>query len=191
MSENNNAQGGLFDRVEPREYGYNMEEVEEFLAFARNAYNGSGRDQLSVEDVQQANFEVVFGGYDPAAVDSALDRLEDAIILKRRNEHIASEGEKAWYDHLEKRTEVLMGRLQRPAGERFRRPINPKAQGYRAEDVDSFLNRLRAFLTEDQALRVSEIREATFSSAVGDAAYDELQVDRFLNRFVELTASIQ
>lgn len=191
MTESVAAKDGLFEKVSAKEYGYNIKEVEEFFALARTSYSSQDQNRLTVRDIQRANFEVVPGGYNPEQVDSILDRLEDAMILKQRNQNIATSGENAWLEDLEKRTSVLLSRLQRPMGERFRAPVDSKAQGYRAESVDAFANRLRAYVTEDQALRVSEIREITFPAAVGNAAYDEQQVDEFLNRFIELAVSIQ
>lgn len=185
------ADAGLFNRVEKKQLGYNTAEVDAFMAKARTAYNGHSEEQLTVAAVQSADFEVLEGGYDPGQVDDAMDRLEDAIIAKERNQYIATRGEAAWIDHLEERSRVLKGRLDRPAGQRFRRPVDAKSQGYRCADVDRFMDRLHAFLVADQALTVNDIRQAVFDAAVGEQAYDEAQVDHFLNRFVELAAAIQ
>ena len=186
-----NSDAGLFNRVEKKQLGYSTAEVDAFMAHARTAYNGHSTEPLTAAMVQTADFEVIEGGYDPGQVDDAMDRLEDAIIAKERNQFIASRGEAAWIRHLDERSRVLKARLGRPAGRRFRRPVDAKSQGYRCADVDQFMDRLHAFLVADQALTVNDIRQAVFDAAVGEQAYDEAQVDTFLNRFVELAAAIQ
>ncbi|MFC0581508.1 DivIVA domain-containing protein [Micrococcoides hystricis] len=190
MKRTTTTDDGLFDRVEAKKLGYNPAEVDEFMATARKAYNGEG-EELTVAQVQRVDFEVTEGGYDPSQVDDAMDRLEDAVLTKSRNAFIATRGEEAWVAHLEELSRLLKARLERPKGQRFRPPMDAKVQGYRAADVDRFADRLHAFLTQDQAMSVTDIREAVFDAAVGEQAYDEQQVDVFLNRFVELAAAIQ
>ena len=81
----------LFPTVKGWGSGYDREEVEEFFDRARRAYEG-GTDDLDGGDVRTVAFELDRGGYDPAAVDAALDRLEAAFVQRRRADHIAAHG---------------------------------------------------------------------------------------------------
>ena len=103
--------------------GYHREQVEEFFGRARDEYeNTPGATPLTEHDVRTVAFDLVRAGYDTAAVDAALDRLEAALVQRRRDAYIAEHGQQAWMDQVADLATSLYPRLVRPAGERFAPP---------------------------------------------------------------------
>ncbi|AOT03944.1 DivIVA domain-containing protein [Arthrobacter sp. U41] len=181
-----------FDRVERTRYGYNAKQVDEFMQRARVSFESpqSAARPVKSADVRAVSFDPVKGGYAAAGVDAALDRLEDALARRERDELVAEGGEEAWLREIGRLAGVLRGRLHRPDGQRFRRPSKAKARSYNTTDVDDLCYELIGYLEEDKPLSVDNVRRAVFRPAVGRDGYDESQVDAFLDRVVELMAAI-
>jgi DivIVA domain-containing protein len=181
-----------FERVARTEYGYNAKQVDQFLQRARVSLEtpGAAAHSIRSNDVRAVSFDPVKGGYSAAAVDAALDRLEDAFARRERDELIAERGEEAWLRQIGQLSGTLRGRLHRPDGERFRRPSRKKARSYNTKDVDRLCVDLIGYLEEDKPLSVDNVRRAMFRPAVGQDGYEETQVDAFLDRVVELMAAI-
>lgn len=181
-----------FDRVQRNQYGYNAKQVDQFLLRARVSFETPNAADRSVKsaDVRAVSFDPVKGGYAAAGVDAALDRLEDALARRERDELVAEGGEEAWLREIGRLAGVLRGRLHRPDGRRFRRPSKAKARSYNTTDVDDLCHELIGYLEADQPLSVDNIRRAVFRPAIGRDGYEESQVDAFLERAVELMASI-
>jgi DivIVA domain-containing protein len=170
--------------VQRNQYGYNARQVDDFLQRARVSFEApsSAARAIKSSDVRAVSFDPVKGGYVAAGVDAALDRLEDALARRERDELVAERGEEAWLREI--------GRLHRPDGQRFRRPSKPKARSYNTTDVDDLCHELIGYLEEDQPLSVDNVRRAVFRPAAGREGYEESQVDAFLERAVELMAAI-
>ena len=102
--------------------GYDPDTVDEFFEDARRAYEG-GRpaEQFSAEQVRQATFPLKRRGYRIDAVDAAMNRLEAAFVQRDRADHIAVNGEGAWYERVADRATTLYPRLLRPRGEQIGR----------------------------------------------------------------------
>jgi DivIVA domain-containing protein len=183
---------GSFERVARTEYGYNARQVDHFLQRARVTLETPEAAAHPVKsfDVRAVSFDPVKGGYSATAVDAALDRLEDALARRERDELIAAQGEEAWLRQIGQLSATLRGRLHRPDGERFRRPAKKKTRSYNIKDVDRLCVDLIGYLEEDRPLSVDNVRRAVFRPAVGQAGYEETQVDAFLDRVVELMAAI-
>lgn len=176
---------GLFHK------GYAKDEVDEFFTRARQAYEGDPSVQrLTSEQVRSTVFPLKRRGYDPAVVDAALDRLESAFISSERANHVAVNGEEVWLDHVADRATTLYPRLVRPLGERFSHP-DPKERGYRAKEVDEFLDRIARFFDDQEPLTADEVRQVTFPDAKGEDAYSEGPVDAYLSRAVDILLSIE
>ena len=109
----------LFRRVSGSKRGYDVDEVNEFFARAQAIYEGQSHEVLTPEQVRTASFVQTRGGYDEAAVDGALDRLDAAFTRKERASFIAVHGQQAWLDKIVERATTLYDRLGRPAGEKF------------------------------------------------------------------------
>lgn len=181
-----------FERVARTDYGYNAKQVDQFLQRARVSLEtpAAAVHPIRSADVRSVSFDPVKGGYSAAAVDAALDRLEDAFARRERDELIAQQGEEAWLRQIGQLSGTLRGRLHRPDGERFRRPVKKKARSYNIRDVDRLCKDLIGYLEEDKPLSVDNVRRAVFRQAVGKDGYEETQVDAFLDRVVELMAAI-
>ncbi|XAS65124.1 DivIVA domain-containing protein [Pseudarthrobacter sp. So.54] len=180
-----------FDRVQPNHYGYNVKQVDQFMQRARLSFESPGPARaVKSADVRAVSFDPVKGGYAAGGVDAALDRLEDALALRERNELVAERGEEAWLREIGQIAGVLRGRLHRGDGERFRRPSKAKARSYNTTDVDDLCHELIGYLDKGKPLSVDTIRRALFRPAAGKDGYEENQVDAFLDRAVELMAAI-
>ncbi|MFC8410613.1 DivIVA domain-containing protein [Arthrobacter sp. NPDC057259] len=181
-----------FDRVQRNQYGYNAKQVDQFLRQARVSFETPQAAERVVRsaDVRAVTFDPVKGGYAAAAVDAALDRLEDALARRERDELVGERGEDAWLREIGRLAGLLRGRLHRPDGQRFRRPAKAKVRSYNIADVDGLCHELIGYLDEDQPLSVDNVRRATFRPAVGRDGYEETQVDAFLDKVVELMAAI-
>lgn len=181
-----------FERVPRNEYGYNAKQVDQFLQRARVSLESpeAAAHPIKSFDVRAVSFDPVKGGYSATTVDAALDRLEDAFARRERDELIAEQGEEAWLRQIGQLSATLRGRLHRPDGERFRRPAGKKTRSYNTKDVDRLCVDLIGYLEEDKPLSVDNVRRAVFRPAVGQAGYEETQVDAFLDRVIELMAAI-
>ncbi|MCU1633148.1 MAG: hypothetical protein JWM61_1800 [Micrococcaceae bacterium] len=181
-----------FARVGRREFGYNTRQVDRFLTKARGYYNAEDLDSeaISSNEVRAMAFDPAKGGYEPQAVDAALDRLEDVFAQRERDLLISTKGEDAWLRQIGRTAAVLRRRLHRPAGERFRRPAKEKSSSYAIEDVDRLCDELLQYLEDDVPMSVDVVRRAVFREARGADGYEENQVDVFLDRVVELMAGI-
>ena len=181
-----------FDRVERNQYGYTAKQVDHFMQRARVSFESpqSAARPVTSADLRAVSFDPVKGGYAAAGVDAALDRLEDALALRDRDELVAERGEEAWLREIGRIAGVLRGRLHRPDGQRFRRPAKAKARSYNSTDVDDLCHELIGYLDQNKPLSVDNVRRAVFRPAVGKDGYEENQVDAFLDRAVELMAAI-
>lgn len=199
-----------FERVGRGKYGYNTRQVDEFVSRVRNRYatndssgtssaprragspdGGShragpgGSGELTSRDVRSVAFDAARGGYDPHAVDLALDRFED-IFAQQERRQAEAEGDSERLLAAARGTALIAGRLHRPAGERFRRPTRRRVPSYNVEDVDALCDRLLRHFDDGAALSVDIPRSAVFREAKGAEGYEEAQVDAFLDRVVEV-----
>lgn len=181
---------GMFATARGVRSGYDQDQVDDFFERARLAYEGRAEYAITGSDVRRAAFDLTRGGYEIAAVDAALDRLERAFAEQHRAEYVAAHGRRAWSDGLAERARTLYGRLARPAGERFA-PARTAHQGYRREDVDALCDRLVAYFDRGEPLTSDEVRSATFRGAHGRKAYAEAPVDAFLERAVEVLLGVE
>lgn len=177
----------LFPRAGFLRSGYDRNQVDEFFARARAAYERPHMDEqaMSALDIRRAAFDLKRGGYKTAPVDDALDRLEAAFAQRVREQYVRAHGHDAWMRVLAERAQVLYPRLRRPHGERFRHPDRGK-KGYSAAEVDALLDRLIAFFDTGAPVTADDLRTATFASKGGKKAYDERTVDVYLARAIDI-----
>ncbi|MGO1695827.1 MAG: DivIVA domain-containing protein, partial [Arthrobacter sp.] len=109
---------------------------------------------------------------------------------RERDALIETEGQDAWLEQVGRLSAILRGRLHREPGGRFRRPSRRNAPSYNVEDVDALCTQLLAYFEQDVTMSVDAVRRIAFREAVGQDGYEESQVDAFLDRVVELMASI-
>lgn len=182
----NGAVHNSFPLVNGSQRGYQPEQVDDFLARARAAYEGSGAEPVAMtaEDVRHTAFPVKRGGYAPRYVDAAMDRLEEVFFERERRARLRAEGEEAWWAETRQLLSEVRGRIQRTRGKRFRRR-GIFATGYRRSQVDAFLDRIaEMFERRELALQPAEVRDVVFHSEW--RGYDEDQVDALLDAVVEL-----
>lgn len=178
------AGGQPFDVVPRGTFGYHRRQVDEFMTRARVAYEGAGG--LRSTDIRRITFDATRGGYAADQVDDMLDRLEDALAHAEREDRIRAEGEDAWAARVQGSVEILRGRLERPDGERFRRPSRAGAISYDVGGVDALCRRLLARLEGRDSLDANDVRRVVFAAATGAAGYDEAQVDAFLDASIDV-----
>jgi DivIVA domain-containing protein len=177
--------GTMFRRMTGVRTGYHPEEVDDFFGHAKSVYENGPAGALSSKDVRTVSFDLVRHGYSTTAVDAALDRLEAAFVARSRQEYITEHGRQAWLETLAEQARSLYGRLTRPDGERFDRPQG-RHQGYDAGEVDELCRRLVAYFDQNAPLTAQEIRSAVFAARKGSGAYDEVSVDAFFERAVDV-----
>ena len=173
---------GIFDK------GYDIEEVDDFLRRAKDAYNGPLTPAFDENTVRNVAFSRARGGYVPAEIDDALDRLEAAFVQKRRARVVADRGEKAWLNTTYQDAKSLYPRLLRPVGHRFR---DADGWGYSKVEVDELIDRLSDYFDGKTDLSAREVREAVFGSAKDNHAYDESVVDVYLERAASVLLSVE
>lgn len=144
---------------------------------------------LDAAAVRVAAFDLVRHGYSPAAVDSALDRLEAAFVAADRADFIAENGQSAWMTGVVERATTLYERLTRPPGDRFAPPQH--GRGYDAAQVDALLDRLVAYFDEGTPIQAAQVRSTTFDSAPRSRSYAEGPVDAYLDRVVDVLLAVE
>lgn len=188
--------GRTFTRVDHERWGYDPAEVDDFLERVDAVLRTTARDLetapgVGSRQVRERVFDRTQGGYDPAPVDARLDELEDELADREREAFIAEHGPERWDEHLELLGQTLLGRLNRPRGERFRKPSQRKQLGYSVADVDVLCDRITEHFRSDEALDPTLVRKAVFRQAQGHRCYEEQQVDAFLDRVVELILALR
>jgi DivIVA domain-containing protein len=178
-----------FPRVK-RGSGYDIDEVEDFLEDARRAYTGDqGSAQVvTATSIRQMGFSMKRGGYTPAAVDAALERLEDAFAARERDRVLAEVGNQGAYQRALSDAQLLLDRCVRPRGRRFTR-VGILTTGYSVRDVDAYADRIVRYLQEGAPLTVEDVRAAAFGRQKG--GYQETQVDVVLDAVVDLLQAVK
>ena len=171
----------MFPRAGLFRQGYRREQVEGYFATAHEIYDAGELDEMDSEGVRTVAFDIVRGGYKPAAVDAA-------FLQRRRADFVAERGRKAWMEEVAQLATTLYPRLLRPHGSRF---ASAHKHGYSKVEVDRLMDRVASYFDAATALSSIEVRTATFSAARKDAAYDERSVDRYLARVVEVLLSVE
>jgi DivIVA domain-containing protein len=170
--------------------GYDIDEVEDFLEDARRAYTGDrGSVQVvTAASIRQMGFTMRRGGYSPAAVDSALERLEDAFATRERDRALTELGNQGAYQRARADAQVILDRCTRPRGRRFAR-VGILTGGYSVRDVDAFADRVVRYLQQGTPLTVDDVRGAVFAAQRG--GYRETQVDVVLDAIVDLLQTVK
>ena len=70
----------MFPRASRLRPGYQREQVDRYFTTAHEIYDAGEFEEMDSEGVRTVAFDIVRGGYDPDAVDAALDRLETAFL---------------------------------------------------------------------------------------------------------------
>lgn len=182
-------------RVAKKSPGYSPADVNETLDRLAHELELATQDPsaaaLEASDVRRITFATERGGYDPADVDALMDYYDDRFAEAEKWAYRRREGDQAWHDHTASLADLVMGRLKRADGERFRRPAHRRTEGYFVGDVDDLCNRLLEYFRNADHVEPSVIREASFRPATRKHAYDEAQVDAFLDTAIRLIHALR
>lgn len=208
MAEESEAGRGAsgIPRVGKRKWGYDVSQVDDFLARAHALYEGNGV-QLTQRDIQDVSFDLRKGGYDIAQVDAALSRLERAVADKGTAWEITQNGRVTWKATTMGMFRRIAGHAARPARARFA-DGKAKAPSYDRRQVDRLIDQIiaksAAGLGVDDSqgdaaeiarrlvdLNASSVSNVVFTQRRGRHGYDERQVDYYLNACVELLSRLE
>jgi DivIVA domain-containing protein len=170
-----------------RRLGYDPTEVDRFVAEARAEFERRSGSIRSV-DVRRTAFTMRRGGYATAAVDAALERLEDAFAQRERDSAVQSGGERAYYAGTRQLAKEIIGRLERPDGKRFTR-VGFSHLGYSVHDVDVFAHEARSYFEDGSHVPVERVRSVAFRAKRG--GYSEAQVDLLIDGLIETMLSVR
>jgi len=170
-----------------RSEGYDPAQVDEFLAAARRSFEADGDDALTAAAVRQTAFRLVKRGYQIAAVDAAMGRIEDAFAAREREVALSQAGARAWVGSSRRLAQEVLDRLSRPERERFRR-VGALRWGYRIDEVDLVADRIARYLEAGESLTVEQVRTVAFRMQRG--GYDEVQVDAVLDAVIEVMLAV-
>ncbi|MFO7689134.1 MAG: DivIVA domain-containing protein [Cryobacterium sp.] len=201
-----------FTLTDKKTRGYVVTQVDDFLARARSAYDDTADaadlvadaelaaadvpiaiavnhpTSLTAQIIRHTAFAMHKGGYVPAEVDAALERLEDAFAARERELAIAELGPEAWEARTQAAGMVIQARLERPRGHRFTR-TSFLVVGYRRADVDRFARRLERYFRGSADLTRDEVRTVVFRPERG--GYREDQVDALLDGVVDVMLAVR
>lgn len=177
-----------FPLVPDKHRGYNQEQVDRFMATAKHAYDDGQLDELTARDVRATGFDMVKHGYDPAEVDAAMERIEDAFARRERDDAIARLGTATWVDEARTRARTVVARLQRPRGEKFDRG-GVLAVGYDVAQVDAFTHRIVQHFTQNTPLPLATLRQVVFARKA--RGYDEAQVDALIDATIDIIQAVE
>ena len=173
-----------------RKLGYDVDQVEDFLEDARRAYHAQVGEAtlVTAASIRQQAFAMKKRGYSPSHVDAALERLEDAFAVKERDRVFREMGDQAWYAQARGMAQVLLDRVVRPRGRRFKR-VGWFTLGYSVRDVDMLADRVAAYFQAGRPISVDDIRTSAFKGQRG--GYQETQVDTVLDAVVHVMLAVR
>lgn len=179
--------------IAPRgELGYDCDEVDRALRVARERYenfdNGSGGKRLTAKSIRHTAFTMRKRGYSAPHVDAALERLEDAVAVREREERISQLGRQQFDSEVKEDARAVLKRVQRQKGERFRR-VSVLQRGYSVDEVDEFCDQIDQFLRGKQSMTLRQARGVAFTSK--RRGYDEGQVDLLIDALVDVMLAIR
>lgn len=179
-----------FPRIRKSRRGYSLDQVDEFLDEARQAYNAASGSAsgLTSDDIRHTSFALQKGGYSPTHVDAALERLEDAFANRERDAARQHMGEQAWFAMARTNAKEIIDRLARPKSKRFTR-AGILRDGYNRKQVDAFTDRLSDYFLKATPMSVDEVRLIAFRPAKG--GYKESQVDYFLDSVIAVMLAVR
>lgn len=176
-----------FPLATPKALGYEQAAVDAFLERARQAFQGTDSSLTSAE-LRTVTFPMVKGGYLPAEVDSAVERLEDTFAEREREARISEVGLERWNAEARELAQEILNRIGRAKGRRFRR-AGIVSYGYNVADVDAFADRVHDFFTAGAQLSRSEVRTIVFRPQI--RGYDESQVDFLLDELIRVMLAVR
>ncbi|MET0734596.1 MAG: DivIVA domain-containing protein [Microbacterium sp.] len=186
MTTTETARAAAFPAARGRQTGYAKRAVDAFRARARASFE-TGGEVITAAEVRQTAFPLARRGYDIAAVDSALSRIEDAFAARERQAALRAAGARAWVGQTRETAQVVLDRLSRPKGRRFAR-VGVLRYGYRIDEVDIVVDKLARYLETGESVTVEQVRSVAFRMQRG--GYREVQVDAVLDAVIEVMLAV-
>ena len=171
-----------FKNVAKGKLGYAPADVDAFIVRARDQYNNFTSQVMDWRDITGQKFAMVKGGYDVAAVDAAIDKLQDTFAERELSGKSNPFAPSLSGSILTELRGLLLGRAVRGKGKYFDR-AGVVGVGYSRKQVDALMSIVHEFLEGGETLTLSEVRELTFKVQRG--GYFESQVDSYIERLVE------
>jgi DivIVA domain-containing protein len=171
-----------FKKVTKGKLGYEPAEVDAFIARARDQYNNVAAQILDWRDITAQKFALTKGGYEIAAVDLAIEKLQDTFAERELGRKANPFAPSLSGSILTELRVLLLGRTSRPRNKRFDK-VGVMAVGYSRKEVDALLTIAHEYLEGEENLTISDLRDLTFKVTRG--GYVESQVDAFIERLVE------
>jgi len=162
-----------FGSVPKGKLGYSKTEVDLLIAKARDQYSNASAHVLDWRELTNHVFTLEKNGYQPGAVDSALQKLQDTFAEKELSIRATDN---------EALRQLLSSRSSRSKGRRFQR-CSVLGLGYSRPQVDALLAVVGEYLEGQDELDIGEVRELAFKLQRG--GYIESQVDAYIDRLVE------
>lgn len=187
MTDQTMTDAAPFPLAVGRTKGYRPQDVDEFLAQARGAFEASAGGEIDATTVRRAAFPLVRRGYQVASVDAALGRIEDAFAAREREHALSRKGARAWVGQSRELAQETLERLARPKGRRFRRAGFLRF-GYRIDEVDLVTTKIARFLETGEHVSVDQVRSVAFR--MQRRGYSEAQVDAVLDAVVEVMLAV-
>ncbi|WEV75003.1 DivIVA domain-containing protein [Bifidobacterium sp. ESL0800] len=201
-SENNQSSTGI-EYAGKRKWGYDVDQVNEFLERAHEMYDRND-GELTQQDIQSAAFTFTKGGYVIAEVDAALARLEHAVVDKETARQIAGNGAVAWQARTQQLYSMISDHAKRSHKDRFIRG-EKKRPSYDVKQVDRLVDQIITKSADDLGVRSmsgeeakdladlnsSTVANVIFTQRKGSRGYDERQVDYYLDACVQLLSRVE
>lgn len=172
-----------FPPAEAKQLGYDRAQVDKFVEHARVQYGDSNLELVTSNLIRNTEFDLVQGGYLVHAVDTAMDRLEDAFAAREIQRQKLFRGEFAVNDRLARITEIVTARISRPKKHKFG-TVGWILRGYDRKQVDALCVQIQNHLDNKTPLQLNVVRRSIFKAKRG--GYIESQVDAFIDRVVEI-----
>ena len=172
-----------FPAAAPNEPGYDKNQVDSFINHARAQYSDPSLEVVTSNQLRNTEFDLVKGGFEISAVDTAMDRLEDTFARREIERQRTLRGQSAVLDRLERITEIVRGRLIRPKRKKFS-SVGWLLRGYSRSQVDQLCAQIQKHLDAGDKLQLNVVRRSIFKAKRG--GYVEAQVDAFLDRVAEI-----
>jgi len=157
--------------------------VDAFIEKARVQYSNPNSELVTSNSLRNTEFDLIKGGFEIAAVDTAMDRLEDTFARREIERQMNLKGQSAVLDRLDRIIEIVQGRLVRPKRRKFSN-VGWLLRGYSRSQVDQLCAQIQTHLDSGEKLQLNVVRRAIFKAKRG--GYVEAQVDAFLDRVAEI-----
>lgn len=191
------------DRVGRSAFGYDTNQVDQFLNHAHELYEQDS-DDLRYLDTSNAAFTLRKNGYAIDQVDAALARLQQVVADKNTAWQLQYEGDDAWRRQTYQMYQAIAKVASRQELRRFK-PGNMSTVSYDRKQVDSFIDDVMLHfddllgmnnVSEQDAQAVSKLSVKTinnvlFTQRKGKRGYDEHCVDFFLSQCALLLSRIE